>query len=692
MKPGRWFRRFAALLFAAIGAVGFAAPRIPLEDFVRDPDFARMQMSPDGLYTAFLREYNDHSSMYVGDLATMTTLRFDLGLAPAYGALAPKEAISYAWISDRRLIMTTTVWDSWFGVRAVNRDGTAWKGISGLETLPTGSRIMVNISEKDFLWAWRKLYAFEDADQNILMLDEHNASGQLRLYPDVVKVNTLTGSSTTMVKNPGNVTSWGVDHDGHIRIGATSEGGLKFGVIYRDDEKAPWRKLSLPREMREIRVVEFDRTNQHLYVAALSPEKRVALFQLDLGANPQSQVVLSDPEYDIVPQPFTATPSIDGISLSRVIFSESKRALVGVWYLRDAPRVQWFDKDFIAYQHAVDRRSPNTINLYVDHSRDDKRVLFLAFSDRDPGTYYLLDAEKKTIRPLAPRMPQIKPAQMAEMLSVQYPARDGLVIHGYLTLPVGSPPHRLPLIIMPHGGPWVRDVWGFDPLVQMLANRGYAVLQMNYRGSPGYGQEFFAKGKLEVGAAIQNDIEDATRWAIAKGLADPQRVAIVGASYGGYSVLFALGHNPDLYKCGISIAGVADWVSIYTNLSDPEYKFAREHWKENIGDPRTDQAFLRSISPVNFADKITAPLLIIQGKEDRIVPPKQARAMIAALEQAGRKPESLFLADDGHGLTSKKARLAGFKTIESFLERNLGPGVPPLEPDKPAVAPAPGGK
>jgi dipeptidyl aminopeptidase/acylaminoacyl peptidase len=680
------------VIFTAIGAVGFAAPRLPLEDFVREPDVARMRMSPDGLYAAFLREYDNHSTLYVGDLATMSALRFDLGAAPAFGTVVPREAKDYAWISDQRLVITTTVWNSLYGIKAVNRNGTAWKGISGLETLPGGDRIMVNVSEKDFLWAWRKLYAFEDADQNILMLDEHNASGQVCLYPDVVKVNTLTGSPTTVVKNPGNVTSWGVDHDGHVRIGLTSEGGLKFGVIYRADENTPWQTLASPPGMHEAGIMGFDRTNEHLYVSAVSAEKRVALFQLDLGSNPQSKVVLSDPEYDIIPERFTRIPSIDGISVSRVVFSEKKRSLVGVWYLRDAPRVKWFDKDFIAFQYAMDRRSPNTVNLYVDHSRDDKRVLFLAFSDRDPGTYFLLDADKKTIRPIAARMPQIKPAQMAEVLSLQYPARDGLVIHCYLTLPVGYPPQKLPLVIMPHGGPWVRDVWEFDPLVQMLANRGYAVLQMNYRGSPGYGQEFFDKGKLEVGAGIQDDIEDATRWAIAKGLADPQRLAIVGASYGGYSALFALGHNPELYHCGISIAGVADWVSIYTRLSDPEYKFSREYWKENIGDPRTDEAFLKAISPVSFAEKITAPLLIIQGKDDRTVPPKQARAMISALEQAGRKPESLFLADDGHGLTSKKARLEGFQAIESFLERNLGPGVLPRESDKPAATPASGGK
>lgn len=189
--------------------------------------------------------------------------------------------------------------------------------------------------------------------------------------------------------------------------------------------------------------------------------------------------------------------------------------------------------------------------------------------------------------------------------------------------------------MLPHGGPWARDVWVFDPLVQFLANRGYAVLQMNYRGSIGYGREFSERARREIGRGIQNDIEDATRWAIDKGVADPQRVAILGASYGGYSTLFALGKNPELYRCGISIAGVSDWMEIMRGKSTDEYKLSYEHWVEQIGDPKVDHDFMESISPVTFADKITAPLLIIQGKEDRVVPPKQARLMISALEKAG---------------------------------------------------------
>jgi dipeptidyl aminopeptidase/acylaminoacyl peptidase len=286
----------------------------------------------------------------------------------------------------------------------------------------------------------------------------------------------------------------------------------------------------------------------------------------------------------------------------------------------------------------------------------------------------LLDTEKRSFTQIGKRMAWIKPDQMAAMLAIKYAARDGLMIHGYLTVPVGYKPKDLPLIVMPHGGPWVRDVWGFDPLVQLLANRGYAVLQMDYRGSTGYGDELYQEAKRQIGGKIQDDIEDATRWAIAAGVADPKRIAIMGSSYGGYSTLFALGRSPDLYRCGISIAGVTDWPAMYEDSDVAENKAAKRYWQEQIGDPNKDD--LRNISPVNFADKIVARVLIIQGKKDQRVPQDQAKRMIAALEKEGRKPESLFLSDVGHNFGNERKRTETYSRIITFLEANLGPGVP----------------
>jgi dipeptidyl aminopeptidase/acylaminoacyl peptidase len=318
---------------------------------------------------------------------------------------------------------------------------------------------------------------------------------------------------------------------------------------------------------------------------------------------------------------------------------------------------------------------PDTVNMLVGMSDDEKRLLWYSFSDQNPGEYSLLDLERRKLSLLATRMPWVKPAQMTPMLMVKYAARDGLVIHGYLTVPVGHERKSLPLVLLVHGGPWARDVWGYDPLVQLLANRGYAVLQMNYRGSIGYGEELYRKARRQIGREIQDDIEDAARWAIAAGVADPKRIAIMGASYGGYSTLFGLGRTPELYRCGISIAGVTDWPAFYEDSDIAEYKASKRYWREQLGDPVKDHYDLKSISPVNFADKITAPVLIIQGKEDQRVPQDQAKRMVAALTKAGRKPESLFIAKLGHTFGDEKQRTEIYKAVTAFLEKNLGPGV-----------------
>jgi dipeptidyl aminopeptidase/acylaminoacyl peptidase len=676
--PHRPLRRLIALALSGLSAAAFAAaPRVPLEDFVHDGDVTNMQLSPDGKYVSFLHDLEGHPTICTKPVDSKNVLQFDMGYATLFAPRAPKEVVSYGWIGDNRLIATTAAWNSLYGILAANRDATEISPISGLELAQHTGSIVLNLNLEGLLWAWQVIHEFHDDDSSILMVDQHTYSGESQLYPDVVRVNSVTGGAVTVVKNPGNVVGWGTDHRGQVRIGHTDSIGSKPGLIYRHDEDSPWGVLSVPPELRSPKVVAFDGDNRHVFMSALSPDRRSALYRLDPEDGLKGDLVLSDPEYDVIQEEPRLTPYIDGIRLVRPVFSEASGNLLGICYLRDGPRVKWFDPTFLAYQGAVDHAMPGTVNLYAGHSRDEKRVLYFCFSDRDPGTYVLLDAVQKSIHVVAKRIPQIVPAQMAQMYPLAYTARDGLTIHSYLTVPVGYPAKNLPLIVLPHGGPAVRDVWGFDPLVQFLANRGYAVLQMNYRGSPGYGQAFYRKGLKQVGGAIQDDIEDATKWAVLHGVADPKRIAIVGGSYGGYSVLFALGHNPGLYKCGISIAGVTDWMKIYKNFDDDEYKFAKRYWNDHIGNPETDEAILRRISPVNFADKIMDPLLIVQGTEDHTVPQGQAHEMISALEAAGRKPESLFISDDGHGMTSADARRKGFTAIEDFLARNLGPGMPP---------------
>jgi len=664
MKPPR--HSVLGLLALALTAAQ-AVERLPIEDFSREPTTARAQLSPDCKRLAFIREYLGKPALHFADLDENRVSRLDLGEATLLND-ASKQVLDFAWISDRRLVISTVVWDYiFYGVIATDWDGSHGVPLSGYED----NQINLHISKQYFS---EIIHRFYDKDQTVLMLDRHEGEVGSRNRPDILRVDTMYGTASVAVKNPGEVGTWGVDANGVARLGILSHGELS-GAIYRENEASPWKTiLPLKNRTGQMRAVGIDTATGQPLVGALTPEKRWTVFPLDPATGTMGAPLLADPEYDIVPN--HPGPQVDGIALATTIFSPKKGALVGIRYYTDAPRVKWFDRDFATYQAALDRALPDTVNLFVNESLDGRRMLWFAFSDQNPGTYLLLDLEKHKLTPLAPCMAWIKPAQMAPMLSIKYQARDGITIHGFLTVPVGHQPKDLPLVVLPHGGPWVRDIWAFDPLVQLLANRGYAVLQMNYRGSPGYGEELFEKAHRQIGKAIQDDIEDATRWAIAAGVADPKHIAIMGASYGGYSTLFALGRNPELYRCGISLFGVTDWPAIYDDRRhDPAAKDANQYWRREIGNPDKDLEMLKAISPVNFAEKITAPVLVIQGKDDHIVPREQAKLMISALEKARRTPESLFISDLGHTYGNAQQRLQIFQAIDAFLGKNLGPGV-----------------
>jgi dipeptidyl aminopeptidase/acylaminoacyl peptidase len=659
--PRYWYRVMCLFILRCQ-----AVEKLPIEDFAREPEISDGQMSPDGKSLAFLRDHNGRRKLHVSEIGSNQITRLDIGVAGLVEN-APKDVAGFHWVSNHRLLVTTTVWDSFYGVLAVERDGSHEVPISGNE----GDKIDYQRGSSFF---HEVIFKFYDKEQNVLMLDRHQGSLGKFNRPDILKVATDQGLAKTVLKNPGEVAQWGLDFDGVARLGILTHGELS-GAIYREDERTPWRTI-LPLENRsgQIKPAGFDAGGQRLLVTALNREKRWTVFPMDLVTGALGEPLLSDPEYDIVPG--RSIESSLGIPLVSTIFSPSKKSLVGIRYYTESLRVKWFDKEFVSYQFAVDKSLPDTTNLLADMSQDGKRMLWYAFSDQNPGAYYLFDLEKRSFRLVASRMSWLKPAQMAPMLSVKYTARDGLLIHGYLTVPVGQQPKNLPLVVMPHGGPWARDVWGFDPLVQLLANRDYAVLQMNYRGSLGYGEELYQKARQQIGGQIQDDIEDATRWAISAGVADPKRVAIMGMSYGGYSTLFALGRNPELYRCGISIAGVTDWPAIYDeHRGDSDYREANKFWRREIGDPDKDRQRLESISPINFAASISAPLLIIQGKEDKTVPSDQAKRMIAALEKVGHTPQSLFLSEVGHIYGHERKRIEIYQRVIAFLETNLGLGV-----------------
>lgn len=652
---------FVALLLTA--SAQSSATVVPLEKFADSPQLSRLALSPDGRYAASLQDINGEQWLVVLDLDEKKKFRINPGNTVTG---LRRTVASFRWISDHRISFKTTVWDGFYftGVSAVDCDGRNWKAFSGPDVDPRDRRPLA---------ATDIIYTFGDADQAVLMLDRGSNEGADLIYPDVIRVNTLTGSVKTVEKNPGNVVAWVPDRTGAIRLGITRD-GARTGVLYRDEPGGAWRKLPLiAPERGRVQPLGFDYSGKRLLVVADNETKRRAVYYYDLVEGKIGEVVASHPEFDIIPD--QGSPAVDGVPLAGPVLSDLTESVIGIRYVTDGPKMRWFEPAFAELQKMVDRMLPNTVNLIISRSKDEKRFLMLSFSDTDPGTFILLDfkGEKPRFDKIGTRMPDIPVKQMVPMFPVKYAARDGTSINGYLTLPPGEKQKGLPFVVMPHGGPFVRDSWQFNPLVQFLANRGYAVLQMNFRGSPGYGTEFHRKGRREIGRGMQDDIEDGTRWAVAQGFADPQRIAIVGGSYGGFAALFALAHNPELYRCGISIAGVTDWEGIIRERTGEEYKFAYQHFKEWIGDPKLELDFLKQISPVNFADKIKAPLFIVQGKDDRTVPPKQARRMVDALEKVGRPPKTLYFSDEAHGVRKERNRVKLYTEIEGFLAKNLAP-------------------
>lgn len=665
LYPGR------AVLFALLFSVAAqAAPLIPAEYFARAPFYSAMSLAPDGGAVGFLHETDGKKTLYFmeGDIEASGRWKgkTPLKIEPdrAHFVNSRKEIDWFRWVSNRRVVFRTTVWgDFEYGKVAADRDGKRQRAISGLEAKPEGTHLT---------YLGGVLFSKDDDPAHVLMVESRTVEGDFRISPntDVVEVNTLTGSLTPVVRNLGSVFAWWCDPSGLVRVGLDADKKtLKTKLWHRRSEKDSWSVLNVGDRENAPLPVGFDETGENLFVTVEDAHGVAQLRSVDLANGRLGSVIASDPVYDISQLNFS--PRFDGKSLEYPVFREDKNELEGVYYVAEGPKVIWLKDEAAARQAAIDRALPNTLNLIRGRSSDERRFLILAYSDRDPGSYYIFDAKAGSLTALGARMPWLKAEEMSGMHPISLKARDGLMLHGYLTVPHGMEPKRLPLVVLPHGGPQARDVWGFDPLVQFLASRGYAVLQVNYRGSSGYGEEFFNRVRHQVGAGIENDIEDATRWAIKGGVADPHRIAIVGASYGGYSALFALGKTPDLYRCGISIAGVSDWIALFKEVRESDSPYSYRYWKQQLGDVDVEGERLAVVSPVNFAAQIQKPLLIAHGNEDHTVPVSQGHRLVSALEKAGARPETVFYSDTDHYFASEKVRTDLYTRIERFLAKNM---------------------
>jgi dipeptidyl aminopeptidase/acylaminoacyl peptidase len=650
----------AAICFLVSGwACGQPAP-VPAEAFFQNPAIANVRIAPDARHVAFLiGSATQRTQLVVLDTEKLTM--------KAVAGFTDSDIGSVEWVSEKRLVFTVAdqqkaVGDRYWGpgLFAVDSDGSEFRPLA------------------DIMWRWgqdmsstgRKLL-----DPNVRLLgtthqkdsdDVFVAHPQFTAGRDfdavtVLRVNTRTGRSEAMDR-PANASEWSVDAQDVPRATITWHQG-RSALQYLDPATKQWSKLA---EWDAVRgdgfYPEAFGKDGTLYVSTRNGGDTTSIYRFDTAKRAvDTEPLVSAKGYDF-----------------QGYLIEDRSGVLGVRYWTDAQATLWIDPHFKQLQAKLDARFPGTINtIGVPFRGELPFVVVHVFSDVEPGTYLLYNTQTEKLMRLGTAHPAIDPQKMAHRTLVHYKARDGLDIPAWLTLPRGSKTdQKLPMVVLVHGGPFVRGGdWSWDAQSQFLASRGYAVLEPVFRGSTGLGDKHYKAGWKQWGLAMQNDIADGTRWAVAQGTADPARVCIAGASYGGYATLMGLVNDPDLYRCGIEWAGVTDIdliysISIFTSdTSEEAKKYALPFL---VGDRDKDAAQLKATSPLEQAARIKHPLLMAYGGSDKRVPIEHGTKFRDAVQKANPNTEWIEYQEEGHGWAVLKNRVDFWTRVEKFLDRNIG--------------------
>lgn len=625
------FKAFGTLLIILM-LMSSCAPKeemsrvIPMEDFFKNPEVTGFSLSPDGSHLAFVKPWKTRLNVFVRKVGEDKETRVS-------GA-TERDISGYFWANNNRIgFIQDKGGDENFNLYAVDIDGTEEKALTPFEKV----RVQVVDELKN------------DEDHILISMNRRDA----RVF-DVYRIDINSGELEMIAQNPGNITGWMTDHDGNLRIAITTD-GVNTSVLYRDTEKEDFQILITTNFKETLSPLFFSFDNKNLYVASNLGRDKTAVYEYDIAKKETTKLLFEHDEVDV----------------SGLLKSDKRKVVTGVAYVTDKRHYHFFDKEREDLQVNLESRLPGYEVVVSDSSKDETKILVRTYSDRSLGAYYYLDLNTDEFIKLADVSPWLMEDELAEMKPISYTSRDGLTIHGYLTIPKGAGEKDLPVIINPHGGPWARNSWGFNPEVQFLANRGYAVLQMNFRTSTGYGRKFWESGFKQIGLAIQDDITDGVKWLIAEGIADPKRVGIYGASYGGYATLAGLVYTPDLYACGVDYVGVSNWFNILDNIP-PYWEPMREMLYEMLGHPEKDKELLEKISPLFHADKIKAPLFVAQGANDPRVPKSESDTIVDSLKKREVEVEYMVKDNEGHGFRNEENRFDFYRAMEIFLGKHLG--------------------
>lgn len=614
-------------------------PLIPSETFV-DPGYLRNPViSPNGTHLVFRELINKKSFIAIKPVDSDEIRRAELP--------ASQRLNWYRWVGSNRILISLGFVLNFGGFEI--RSG-------GLMVLDTATMESKRLSgDQGSLDGDDIIYTDPNGEYLLIAIQKSTYD-----YPGVFRINIADGSRTEIIKPQSNIWAWLADDQGIVRMGfAYSPYSTK--IFYRRTNDQPFRLISKikasdsdeEKEEALIDVTKIVTGKDEGYVLSNKETGRFALYKFNYLTREIGELVYAHPENDVTS--FSLTD--DGSALESIRFTDSR------------DRIIWFDPLYKKRQEALDSALPGQEAWMQSRSRDGSKIIVYMTSPTDPGSYALFEPKTRKLNKFAAVNDLLDSSLLAETKYVRYPARDGLSIPAYLTLPVGREPKNLPLVILPHGGPYgVRDTLDYSTEVQFLANRGYAVLQPNFRGSDSYGEEYYKRGEGQIGRAMQDDLDDGMDWLAKEGTIDPARVCIVGTSYGGYAAMWGVIRNPERYRCAASFAGVTDFKSqLKYDSKSLRSRYARA-WRDKV---RGEEDFdLDTVSPADNAERLSRPLLITHGDQDSNVPYSQFTKMMKALKKAKKTVESHTYKGEGHGFDDHANRKDWLDRLEAFLAKH----------------------
>jgi len=605
------------------------AKEIPLEDFFKNPEKSSYQISPDGSFYSFMAPYKKRMNIFIQKIGDSSASQLTFEEA--------RDIAGYFWPNNEQIVfLKDEAGDENFHLFGVNIDGSNPIGFTDFEGVR--AQIIDDLpDQKDFV---------------VIGLNKRN-----KQVFDPYRLNLKTGEISMLAENPGNIQGWMFDHDGKLRLATAIVDGVNQSILYRENEEDEFKTIITTNFKEGFNPQFFTFDNKNIIGSSNLGRDKSAIVEFDPVTAKEVKVLYANDDYDV-----------NGVGYSR-----KRKVITAAYFESWKSERHYFDSTSKATFEKIQKQLAGYEIGITGVNKDENVLILRTYSDKSLGAYYIYNSEDDKMEKIVNVSPWIDENEMSNQLPIAYQSRDGLKINGYLTLPKGynmENAKNLPVVINPHGGPWARDSWGFNPEIQFLANRGYAVLQMNFRGSTGYGRKFFEASFKKWGREMQDDITDGTKWLIDKGIADSTRIAIYGGSYGGYATLMGLVKEPKMYAAGVDYVGVSNMFTFMKTIP-PYWEPMLEMMYEMVGDVEKDSTMLREVSPVFHVDKIKAPLFIAQGANDPRVNVDESDQMVRAMKEKGIEVEYLVKKDEGHGFRNEENRFEFYRAMEKFLNLQL---------------------